>query len=97
MVQTVKSHRLIPGGRVLLLEKPRALCRILFSIKALTGSTTEHIAHISFDDPAFRSYYIFDGQVQQLEAKGEGICQGDIWAHNASSVELLFVMTEILV
>jgi len=97
MVQTVKSHRLIPGGRVLLLEKPRALCRILFSIKALTGSTTEHIAHISFDDPTFRSYYIFDGYVQELEAKGEGICQGDIWVRNVSSEEIVFVVTEILV
>ena len=82
---------------MILLEKPSALRRILFSIKALTGSTTEHIAHISFDDPTFLSYYIFGGPVQQLEAKGEGICQGDIWGRNVSSGEIVFVMTEILI
>ena len=62
-----------------------------------TDLTMGHRSHISFDDPAFRSYYVFDGQVQQLEAKGEGICQGDIWAQNVSSEDLVFVMTEVLV
>jgi len=79
------------------LEKPRALRRILYSIKALTDSTMGHRSHISFDDPTFLSYYILDGQVQQLEAKGEGICQGDIWVRNVSSAELIFVTTKILV
>ena len=82
---------------MILLEKPIALRRILFSIKALTNSTIGLRSHISFDDPAFRSYYVFDGQVQQLEAKGEGICQEDIWAQNVSSEDLVFVMTEVLV
>jgi len=84
-------------GHVILLEKPRALCRIFYSIKVLTDSTIGHRSHISFDDPAFLSYYILDGRVQQLEAKGEGICQGAIWVRNVSSAELIFVMTEILI
>jgi len=97
MVQTVKSMRLYPGWAVILLEKPLALRRILYSVKVLTDSTIGYRSNISFDDPTFASYYTLDGQVQQLEAKGEGICQGDIWAQNVSSVDLVFVMTEILV
>jgi len=97
MVQTIKSRRVTPGEHVILLEKPLALCRIFYSITALTNSTMEHKAHISFDDPTFLSYYIFGGPVQQLEAKGEEICQGDIWVRNVSSEEIVFVMTEILV
>ena len=97
MVQTVKSIRISSGGFVIVLEKPRALRRILYSIKALTDSTMGHRSHISFDDPTFLSYYIFGGPVQQLEANGEGICQGDIWVRNVSSEEIVFVMTEILV
>ena len=97
MVQTIKSRRVSPGERVILLEKPLALRRIFYGIKALVDSTMEHKAHISFDDPAFLSYFIFGGLVQQLEAKGEGICQGDIWAQNVSSTELVFVISEILV
>ena len=38
MVQTVKSLRVIPGEREILLEKPLALRRIFFSIKALIDS-----------------------------------------------------------
>ena len=97
MVQTLKSMRIYPGQSVILLEKPHVLHRILYSIKVLTDLTIGYKSHISFDDPSFLTYYILDGPVQQLEAKGEGICQGDIWAHNASSAELIFVMTEILV
>jgi len=97
MVQTVKSLRVHPSGHLILLEKPLVLRRIFYNIKVLTDSTMGHRSHISFDDPAFRSYYVFDGQVQQLEAKGEGICQGDIWAQNVSSEDLVFVMTEVLV
>ena len=78
-------------------EKPLSLRRIFFSIKVLTDSTMGHRSYISFDDPAFLSYYTLDGQVQQLEAKGEGICQGTIWAENVSLAELSFVLTEVLV
>jgi len=97
MVQIVKSARIHPDGHMILLEKPQVLRRIFYSIKVPTDLTMGHRSHISFDDPAFRSYYVFDGQVQQLEAKGEGICQGDIWAQNVSSDDLVFVMTEVLV
>ena len=97
MVQTVKSIRIHPGGHAILLEKPHVLCRIFFSIKVPTDLTLGNRSHISFGDPAFHSYYVFDGQVQQLKAKGEGIYQGAIWAQNVSSVDLVFVMTEVLV
>jgi len=97
MVQTVKSIRLYPGEHTILLEKPRVLRRIFFSIKVPTDLTLGNKSRISFDDPAFHSYYVFDGQVQQLKAKGEGIYQGAIWAQNVSSVDLVFVMTEVLV
>ena len=97
MVQTVKSLNIYTGWKVILLEKPHASTRIFFNIKALTDPTTSYKSVISFDDPTFASYYIFEGPVQQLEAKGEGIFQGTIWAHNLSPVTLVFVMTEILV
>ena len=80
-----------------MLEKPLASCRIFFSIKVLTDLSMGYKSRISFDDPTFSSYYTLDGPMQQLEAKGEGISQGAIWAHNLSSTDLLFVMTEILV
>ena len=97
MVQTIKSRRVTPGESVILLERPLALRRIFYSIKALTDSTMEHKAHISFDDPTFLSYYTLDGGVQEFEVKGEGICQGAIWVQNVSSTALLFVSTEVLV
>jgi len=97
MVQTVKSIRIYPGGHAILLEKPLVLRRVFFSIKVPTDLTMGNRSRISFDDPAFHSYYVFDGQVQQLKAKGEGIYQGAIWAQNVSSIDLVFVMTEILI
>ena len=97
MVQTVKSQRVPSGWSVILLEKPRVLCRIFFSVKVLTDLTTGHKSYISFDDPTYSSYYTLDGWMQQLEVKGEGICQGAIWAQNVSPVELVFVMSEILI
>ena len=97
MAQTVWSRTVYNGWTVLLLEKPLASKRIFFSIKVLTDLTMGHRSLISFDDPTFASHYILDGPVQQLEAKGEGIFQGAIWAHNASPAELIFIMTEILI
>ena len=78
-------------------EKHLALCRIFFSIKVLVDPTTEHKSWISFDDPTFASHYILDGSVIQLEAKGEGLSQGAVWAYNLSPTDLLFDLTEILV
>jgi len=97
MVQTVKSQKVYTGWKVILLEKPLASTRIFFNIKALTDLTMGRRSLISFDDPTFASHYILDGPVQQLEARGKGIFQGNIWAHNVSPADLLFVMTEILV
>ena len=97
MAQTLKTKTVYTGWKVVLLEKPRASRRIFFSIKVLTDLSAGYKSYISFDDPTFSSFYTLDGQIQQLEAKGEGISQGTIWAHNLSSMDLLFVMTEILV
>ena len=97
MAQTVWSRTVYNGWTVRLFEKPLASKRIFFSIKVLTDLTMGHRSLISFDDPTFASYYLFDGQIQQLEAKGEGIFQGSIWAHNESPGDLIFVMTEILI
>ena len=97
MVQTLKSLTVYTGWKGILLEKPLALCRVFFGIKALTDLTMGHRSLISFDDPTFASHYIFDGPVQQLEAKGKGIFQGNIWVQNVSSMNLVFVMTEILI
>ena len=97
MAQTLKTQWVYSGWRVVLLEKPIVSTRIFFSIKVLTDLSLGHKSHISFDDPAFSSYYTLDGRIQELEAKGEGISQGTIWAHNLSSMNLLFVMTEILI
>ena len=97
MVQTVKSQKVYTGWKVILLEKPHSSRRIFFSIKTLADPTTWCRSLISFDDPSFASHYIFDGPVQQLEAKGEGIFQGAIWAQNTSPSYLVFVTSEILV
>ena len=97
MVQTVKSVRIHPDGHMILLEKPRVLRRIFYSIMVPTDLTMGHRSHISFDDPAFYSYYTLDGPVQHFEGKGEGIFQGDIWVQNVSPADLVFVVTEILV
>jgi len=97
MVQTIKSRRVTPGESVILLERPLALRRIFYSIKALTDSTMEHKAHISFDDPTFASHYVLNGPMQELKARGKGIFQGAIWVNNTSPVDLIFTMTEILI
>ena len=97
MAQTLKTQWVYNGWKAVLLEKPLASHRIFFSIRVLTDLSVGHKSHISFDDPAFSSYYTLDGRIQELEAKGEGISQGAIWAHNLSPIDLLFVMTEILV
>ena len=96
MVQTLKTQIVPTGWTVILLEKPFASRRIFFSIKALADPTAWLKSLISFDDPTFISHYVFDGPMQQLEAKGEGIFQGTIWAWNVSPVDILFTMTEIL-
>ena len=97
MAQTVKSQRVPSGWIVRLLNKPLVLNRIFFSVKMIADTTTDSKSYISLGDPTFTSYYILDKQVFFFEAKGEGIFQGVIWVQNASTVDLLFDATEILV
>ena len=96
MVQTVISRTLSAGGKMILLEKPRALIRIFFSIRALADQSTWYQSRVSFDDPLFRSFYVLDGPAKYFEARGEDIFQGNIWAYNVSDTNLLFSATEIL-
>ena len=97
MAQTLKTQWVYSGWKAVLLEKPLASRRIFFGIRVLTDLSMGHRSHISFGDPAFSSYYTLDGPVQRLEAKGEGIFQGDIWVQNISPSDLIFVTMETLV
>ena len=97
MVQTVMSETLPPGGKKRLVEKPIALSRIFFSVRALADQSAWYQSRISFDDPLFHSYYVLDGPAKYFEAKGEGIFQGDVWVLNASDQNIQYVVTEILV
>ena len=97
MVQTVMSKTLLPGQKKILLEKPLALCRIFFSIRALADQSAWYQSKVSFDDPLFRSYYVLDGPGKYFEAKGEGIFQGNVWVANASDQNIQYTITEILI
>ena len=97
MVQTINSITVSSGGKKLLIEKPRFLCRIFFSIRALADQTAWYQSRMSFGDPQFRSYYVLDGPAKYFEARGEGIFQGDVWVHNASDQNLQYTATEILI
>ena len=96
MVQTVKSWSLHPGQQMILVEKPHALRRIFIKILALLPLTSNYRSKISFDDPEFNSFYVLDESARYFEAKGEDICQGDIWVLNVSNMNLLHTATEIL-
>ena len=80
-----------------MIDKPLVLNRIFFSVKVLTDQTADFRSYISLGDPRFDSYYTIGRSVPFFEAKGEGIFQGDIWVKNVSTIDLLFVMTEILI
>ena len=97
MVQTVRSRTILAGEKILMLEKPRALHRIFFSVQAFADQTAWLETKISFDDPQFRSFYVLDGSARYFEAKGNDIFQGDIWVYNTSDTNLLYSATEILV
>ena len=97
MAQTLKTRTIYTGWKTVLIEKPHASRRIFFSIKVLTDLSMGYRSNISFGDPTFSSYYTLDGSIQQLEAKGEGIFQGDIWVQNISPSDLIFVTMETLV
>ena len=97
MVQTVMSKTLPAGEKKLLIEKPLALHRIFFSVRALADQSAWYQSRMSFDDPLFRSYYVLDGPGKYFEAKGEGIFQGNVWVLNASDQNLQYTSTEILI
>ena len=96
MVQTVSSITIPPGHKLLIIEKPRALHRIFFSIQAFADMTAWLETKISFDDPQFRSFYVLDGPAKYFQAEGDDIFQGDIWVYNMSDTNLLYSATEIL-
>jgi len=96
MVQTVRSITILSGEKMMLIEKPRALHRIFFSIQAFADMTAWLETKISFDDPQFRSFYVLDGPAKYFQAEGDDIFQGDIWVYNMSDTNLLYSATEIL-
>jgi len=96
MVQTVKTQYLQPGHQRIFLEKPHVLRRTYFKIAAIISSGQGYKSYVSFDDPLFGDYYTLSLAANQLEAKGEGIFQGDIWVRNQSSISLYYATTEIL-
>ena len=97
MAQTVRSITILAGQKIIMLEKPRSLNRIFFSIQAFAPLNEWHRSKISFDDPSFLSYYVLDGPARYFEARGEGIFQGNIWIYNQSDTNLLYAATEILI
>ena len=97
MVQTIRSETLLPGQKMILLEKPLVLNRIFFSIRALADQSAWYQSKVSFDDPTFSSFYVLNGPGKYFEAKGEGIFQGDVWVLNASDQNLQYTTTEILI
>ena len=97
MAQTVVSVTIPAGHRKLFFEKPQVLIRSFFNIRALADDTKWAQSKISLGDPLFASYHVIDGPAKYFEARGEGIFQGDVWVWNASTVNLLYVGTEILI
>ena len=96
MVQTLCSINVLAGEKRIIIEKPRSLHRIFFSIQAFADQTAWLETKISFDDPQFRSFYVIDGPVRYFEAEGDDIFQGAIWVYNVSNTNLLYSATEIL-
>ena len=96
MVQTVASVVISPGQQRRLLEKPRVLCRVFFSIRVLVDIATWCESRISFDDPEFHSFYTLAGPYKLFEVKGKDIFQGDVWVRNVSTSDVTYTITEIL-
>ena len=96
MVQTVYSVTILAGKKRILIEKPRALQRIFFSVRALADQTTWYKSIISFDDPLFHSFYVLNGPAKYFQVEGDDIFQGNIWVYNMSDTNLLYSATEIL-
>ena len=96
MVQTISSRKILAGKKRILIEKPRSLCRVFFSIDRIANSPAWYTTKISFDDPLFLSFFAFNGWLNHFQAEGEDIFQGNIWAFNDSDADFWYVCTEIL-
>ena len=96
MVQTVSSYKILVGEKRIVLEKPRVLDRVFFSIRAMVDGGLSREMWISFDDPNFLSYYMIDGSEKYFEARGIDIFQGDIWLKSCTISPVPFAATEIL-
>ena len=96
MVQTVRSVLIQPGHKQIIIEKPLVLSLIFFSVCAFAPQTSWYESQISLGDPNMYFYYILGGPVNNFEARGEGIFQGDIWVRNLSGIDILYSATEIL-
>jgi len=96
MVQTVRTVRLVPGEKIILLEKPHVLHRVFFSLRQISGNNNWAPSMISFDDPQFLSHYEITAVANFFEAEGNDIFQGDIWLRNDASEFQYYASTEIL-
>ena len=96
MVQTVCTHRILAGKKRIVIEKPRSLNRIFFSIMTILSTSSGYDIRVSFDDPLFHSYYSLRGATKHFEAEGKDIFQGNIWAYNVSDMDFWYTITEIL-
>ena len=96
MVQTVCNMLVLGGEKKIILKKPNKLHRIFFAIRTVADQAPVCPSWLSFDDPLFRTYFIFSGPMKYFEAEGPDINQGDIWIYNASGGNLSYTATEIL-
>ena len=96
MVQTVCTLSIPPGKKMIVLEKPRKLNRIFFSIMTILSTSSGYDIRVSFDDPHFLSYYSLRGPRKYFEAEGGDIFQGNVWVFNNSSAIVEVTATEIL-
>ena len=96
MVQTVCSRKVLAGKKMIVIEKPRSLHRIFFSIHRIADQTAWYPTKISFDDPLFRSFFSLNGSLNYFQAEGADIFQGNIWVQNMSDQDFWYSMSEIL-
>jgi len=96
MVQTLLSKNLLPSEKIILFEKPHVLRRVFFSVRVMVNADVSREVWVSFDDPAFLSYYHINGAEKYFEARGIDIFQGNIWLMNNSASNSHIAATEIL-
>ena len=96
MVQTIRTHMVPMGQKKIIIEKPKVLSRIFFSLQLITSATTWYDVRVSFDDPLFSSFYSLTGMRKYFEAEGGDIFQGNIWVSNNSTADVEVAATEIL-